>query len=271
MKSFKSNMSVFLPLFILLFSFEFSFNAKNIVKNYEMAMNQDYNIIVVSKNDINETILKKEIYTFQSANKLTTDSILDKLKEDISSKNLSILKNSLPNFYSIKLNSFPSTKYMNEIKSKLLKIDGVTRVETFSKTHDKIYKFLLISKYFSYIFTSLITLIGLMLIYKQMKIWIYEHQERIDIMSLFGAAFWLKGGSLYKMVFISSLLSSAFVIIFFVIIFNLENVKNVFFELAIMLPDINILHDFFILFGTSLALTLIAVSFVMIKTSRSSV
>lgn len=268
MKSFKSNMAIILPLFILLFALEFSFNSRNIVKNYEIAMNKDYNIIVVSKNDINETILKKEIYTFAFAKKLSTDSILNRLKEDISSKNLSILKNSLPNFYSIKLNAFPSTKYMNEIKHKLLKMDGITKVETFSKTHDKIYKFLLISEYFSYIFTALIMLIGIMLIYKQMRIWIYEHRERMDIMSLFGAAFWLKGGSLYKMAFLNSLFSCVLVILAFEIIFNLESMKKIFFEVAIMVPQIDILQDFTVLFSISLILTFMAVNFVMIKTSR---
>lgn len=271
MKSFKSNMSVILPLFILLFSLEFCFNTKSIVKNYELAMNNDYSIIVVSKNDINETVLKEQIYTFESAQKLATDPIIDKLKEDISSKNLSILKNSLPSFYSVKLNAFPSTKYMNEVKAKLLKIDGVTKVETFSKTHDKIYKFLIISKYFSYIFAGLIMLIGVILIYKQMKIWLYEHRERIDIMSLFGASFWLKGGALYKMAFVSSLFSSVFVIALFVVLFNIESVRKAFFELAIMVPDINIFRDFGLLFGVSLVLTLIAVSFVMIKTSKSRI
>ena len=61
MRSFKNHIGVIFPLVILLFGVEFSLMVNKIVQNYESAMGNDYNIIIVSQNELNATVLKDEI------------------------------------------------------------------------------------------------------------------------------------------------------------------------------------------------------------------
>ena len=175
------------------------------------------------------------------------------------------MQNALPNFYSLKLNAFPSTQYMQEIKDKISKINGVSRVETFSKTHDKIYKIMQLIKNISAIFSGLIGLIGLMLIAKQMRIWLYEHKERIEIMTLLGAPSWLKSGALYKNALFDSFIATVLVAVFYIILPDLQPVKEVAADLNINLPAIDLLYEGGVLLGVSLAISFLAVYLVTRK------
>ena len=215
MKSFKSHLGVIFPLIVLLFAIEFTLVVGKIVRGYEYSMGNDYNIIVVSERDLNETILREKIDTFKEALPLDATKVLDRLKDDVSPKNLAALKSSLPKFYSIKLNAFPSTAYMAKLGKILLKIDGVKKVETFSKTHDKIYKILVIFKGVSQSFAVLIALMGIALISKQMRIWLYEHRRRIEVMTDLGAPYWLKSAMLYKLAIIDSFVATAITCAFY--------------------------------------------------------
>lgn len=268
MKFFKTHLSVIFPLVVLLFSFQMSFYLKIVIIDYEKTMNDDYNIIVVSKDELNQNLLFEKIKSFKSVENISVEDVLEKLKKDMSDANINVLKSSLPKFYSIKLKSFPNTKEMNEIKSILMEFSGVSRVETFARTHDKIYKFLKFLELVSYVFSTLIALLGLNLIYKQMRIWIYEHTQRIDIMSLFGAPFWLKGGVLYKISIADSFISSLIVMVMFLFILHLDKVKNICLELSIHAPEINLLQNFISLFAVSFVFTLIATNLIMFKIVR---
>ncbi|CUU77179.1 cell division protein FtsX [Campylobacter hyointestinalis] len=265
MRSFKNHIGVIFPLVILLFGVEFSLMVNKIVQNYESAMGNDYNIIIVSQNELNATVLKDEINTFKEIIPLDTKSVLDRLKEDISAKNLSILGNALPKFYSLKLNSFPSSKYMKTIKDKLLKIEGVKKVETFSKTHDKIYKMLVLSKNVFECFIVITSLMGIALIFKQMKIWLYEHKRRVEIMTLFGAPYWLKSAMLYKLAIIDSMFATVLVIAIYAVLPNLDIVNSTIFGLGFDIPSLDLATDSAILFGASIIVSIVAVSLVMLK------
>ena len=198
MRSFKSHISVIFPLVILLFAIEFSLMLGKFVSDYEFKMTNDYNIIIVSEIELNENMLIPIIPTFASLTTLDANLILNRLKNDISAKNISVLKSILPKFYSLKLTNFPSKDAMVNIKANLSKIQGVKRVETFSKTHDQVYNMLILSKNIAEYFAILVGLLGLVLVFKQMRIWLYEHKRRVEIMTLFGAPYWLKSAMLYK-------------------------------------------------------------------------
>ena len=51
------------------------------------------------------------------------------------------------------------------------------------------------------------TIIGFMLIIKQLEVWKLEHNERMYIMELFGAPFWFRGLALFKIAIIDSIIS----------------------------------------------------------------
>ena len=154
---------------------------------------------------------------------------------------------------------------MQKIKDRISKISGVSRVETFSKTHNKIYKILQLVKNISAIFSALIGLIGLMLISKQMRIWLYEHKERIEIMTLLGAPSWLKSGALYKTALFDSFIATVSVVVFYLILPDLQPIKDAVTELNINFPAIDVFYEGGVLLSVSLAISFFAVYLVMRK------
>ncbi|MFL1706324.1 FtsX-like permease family protein [Campylobacter sp. MOP7] len=271
MRSVKNHLGVIFPLIVLLFCVQFITLTENTIKDYEGLMNKDYSIMIVSSKELDATMMKAMVNTFDSLETISTKVVLDRLSKDISAKNILALQSSLPKFYSLKLNNFPNTSYMNEIRDKILKIDGVSKVETFSKTHDKVYKMLNLIKYVSQIFSILILVLGLMLLFKQMRIWLYEHKERIDIMTLFGASFWLKSGVLYKMAVIDSFIATFLVVAIYFVLPDLEIIKLVISDIGILMPKNDILVDFVKLLVVSLSLSIVCVSIVMRRAKRDSV
>ena len=171
----------------------------------------------------------------------------------------------------IKLSEFPTPQYMDELKQKLLKFDGITKVETFSKTHDKVFKILNLAKSISYAFMAILCVVGLMLMLKQAKIWLFEHRERIEIMTLFGAPFWLKSAMLYKSAMVDSLIATIIVGAFFFFLPAIEIFRENAASIDVVLPSLDLSRDIFILFGAALFLSVFAVSLVMSKARKSTI
>ncbi|CAD7289159.1 hypothetical protein LMG7974_01370 [Campylobacter majalis] len=264
MRSFKNHFSFFLALSAILFAVAFFMLSSKVVKEYEKLMNNDYNIIIVATKELNENAIKPAVPTLMSMQIMSSDKIINRLNNDISAKNLSILQNSLPKFYTLKLNALPSSEYMKELRNKLIKIDGVNKVETFARTHDKVYRSLKLSKAISQIFMFIVGFIGLLLMAKQVDVWIYEHQERIDIMRLFGAGFWLKSAVLYKSGFFASVFSTAFVCVVFYLLPTFGFANTLKEQISIVLPTISI-DEILSLFAISFLLSILVVSIVMKK------
>ena len=268
MKSLRSHFSVIFPLFVLLFSLQFTLGLEKIVNEYETKLVNDYSIIVVSVKELDESVLKQDIPQLRLLEQVSAKNILERLKNDISAKNLSLLQVALPRFYSIKLTSFPNKKEMEHIKDKLKKYETVTKVETFAKTHDKIYRIFTIAKIMAYMFTIFVLIISLLLMLKQMRIWVLEHKERMDIMTLFGAPFWMKSAVLYRLAVIDSILATLIVITFFAFAPNISQLVMIAQELDIVIPHIDIVKEGGLLLGISLFFALISVSMVMMQVKQ---
>lgn len=103
---------------------------------------------------------------------LDPKDLIDRLKNDISDKNLKVLRDSLPKFYSIKLDYLPTQNELNTIKNQLLSIPSISKVETFAKTHDKVYSLLVLMKFVFWLFLFIIILLSFVLFLKQMRIWL---------------------------------------------------------------------------------------------------
>ena len=268
MKSLRNHFSVIFPLIVLLFSLQFTLGLEKIVGDYEKKLIDDYSIIVVSVKDLDENVLKQDIKQFKSLEQVSTKKILERLKNDISAKNLSLLQVALPRFYSIKLRSFPNTKEMQHIKEQLKAYESVTKVETFAKTHDKIYRIFTIAQSMAYVFTAFTLIISLLLMLKQMRIWVLEHKERMDIMTLFGAPFWMKSAVLYRLAIIDSILATLIVVGIFFFLPDIPQILALAKEIDIVIPSIDIVKEGGTLLGISLFFALVSVSMVMMKVKR---
>ncbi len=265
MKSLKNHFSVIFPLLVLLFAFQFTRGLEVVVADYETRMIDEYTILVVAKNSLNASSLLERNKEIASVEEVSPKVVLDKLKGDISTQNLSLLQLALPKFYSIKLSFFPSENQRAHIESKLSKIEDVKRVETFSKTYNQIYKLLSIAKSLAYVFTAIIVIIALLLMLKQMHIWVLEHQERMEIMTLFGAPFWMKSAALYRLAIVDSLVATVLVVGFFWLIPNQSYMLEMAQDVDLVMPIIDPLREGGLLLGISLFFALISVSLVMLK------
>lgn len=268
MRSINSHFSIIISVFILLFSFQFTIVVNKIVKDYSQKIVNDYSIIVVSSSELKEEALKKEVSEVHSLAEISSKKILDRLKNDMSSKNLSLLQVALPKFYSLKLETMPDAKRIEAIKQKLLAHKAITRVETFAKTHEKIFKMFVLLQYMVYIFTGFIAFIAILLILKQVRIWTYEHSRRMAIMGLFGASFFMKSAMLYRMTLVDSLLSAFLVCGLFSIAPKVPIVQEFALEMDIIIPEFDFLYEGSTLIGSAFLFALISVTLVSRKIGR---
>jgi cell division transport system permease protein len=265
MKSLKNHVSVIIPLFVLLFSIQFTFSIKNIVEGYELKLIEEYSIVIVSQKPLEESVIKNKVAGVRSLTPISSKNILDRLKKDLSSQNLALLKVSLPNFYSVKLDRLPSEEELERITKNFKSINSITKVETFVKTHTKVYKMFHFIQVLSYMFAGLILIISVLLIFKQMKIWLLEHQERMSIMALFGAPFWMKSIFLYKLGLIDSFISSLLVSLLFWYVPKRDDFVNFLHSLGVEVYSFEIFKDTLTLLGISVIFSLFIVTLVISK------
>ncbi len=270
MRSLKNHLSFLLPLFILLFSFQFSKMVDRSVNQYELKLTNDYTIVIVSS----RALSLKELKSINS--KINSLTPIDKTKyikvlsnENISKENLTYLRDSLPQFYKITLTKLPTFDELKLLKTKLLTINGISKVETYKKSFERLHQFLLLAKGASFVFTLFIFITSILLISKQMEIWTYEHNNRMYIMGLFGAPYWLKSAPLYKLVIIDSFIATILVSIVFLYLPYLANFSKVYTDIGIELRNFHFLSDTFILFFASILLSIIAVSVTIFRQERS--
>ncbi|TXE81513.1 ABC transporter permease [Campylobacter peloridis] len=268
MKSFKNHISLIFALMVMMFAFEFLIITNKTIDHYEKLLNKDYNIILVSKGHIDKKSVQEQINHFQSLEILNPNEMLERLKNDISAKNIEVLRATLPKFYTLKLNKLLSEDEINNLKEKLLKNSNIIKVETFAKTHTKIYKLLVLTKFLLWFFLFIIILLSFVLLLKQMKIWLFEHTQRVEIMCLFGAPFWFRSFMLYKIVLIDCFIAFLILVLFFTQVYDLQSIKLALQSVDISLPKINIFIHLFMIFLAMLFVCFLCVNFVMFKVRK---
>ena len=269
MKFLKSHLSFIIPLFILLFSLQFSFMLDRGLKAYEAKLADEYSVVIVSKKLLVESEIKQQIPQIDSLTEIKKDSYIDQLKEDMSKADLIYLKATLPKFYSLKLTKLPSNEELQTLATQLKKYPKIDKVETFKKTFNKFHQFLKLAKSASYIFTIFIFIISFLLIIKQMEIWSLQHRQRMYVMGLFGAPYWMKSASLYRSVIIDALFSALLVGLTFALLpkfVNLEKLNN---SLGVNLQNFSVIADTAMLILIALLISLISVTTIILRQKDS--
>ena len=211
MNSLKNHLSLIIPLVALLFALESILLVNRTLNDYENTLGKNYAIILASTKELNLQDIKEKISESQSLTSIDSKIVLDRLKDNISQANLIVLKNTLPHFYSLSLNTYPSSARLSVINNSLKSIDGIIRVETFTKSHSQIYQLLLIINSSVIIFSSLIALISLLLMFKQIEIWKFQHLERMEIMTLLGAPLWMRSQILFRLACLDTIIATIIV------------------------------------------------------------
>jgi cell division transport system permease protein len=202
-------------------------SVSKIVTQYEKSINDDYSIIVVMSSPIIEDKVKSlPSLDVKEIKYLKREKILADLKDDLTDGSFKLLQNKLPYFYTIYLKQFPTTSKLELIKKDLQTLSGIKKIETFSQNHDEVYSLLLLIK-------SIVTVLFVAIIFftffittNQVKIWFFEHQERLDIIKLHGGSIFYGAKPIIRLALISSIISSSIVVT--LVYFIKENLDNFF-------------------------------------------
>jgi cell division transport system permease protein len=266
MKSLKNHFSFIIPLFVLLFSYQFSHTLNTIAESYEKNLSDNYSIVAIALKNLDEKIVKQTVDEVTSIEEIESQKVLDRFKKDLSSVNVKLLETMLPKFYIVKLDRFPSkSEEIASIKKRLLKVPYVTKVETFSKTHSELSRIMALAKMMVSVFTVFVVIVSFLLLFKQIEVWTYEHRERVEIMELFGAPFWMKSAILYKLVVIDSIICVILVSGIFMSFMQSSSVIALSKDIGFGMPEFLFVPDAVILLLISLSVSILSVTYMMLR------
>lgn len=264
MKSLKNHLSLIVALFSILFTLQIFFIVERAIVSYEEGLKNDYSVIVIAKQKIPDTQFLTLSKIISDAEEISPDKVIERLKDDITAKNLSLLRLALPKFYRIHLEHFPKPSEIKKLTKKLQKMPHVTRVETFAKNHDTIYKLLLLFKDVIQVFALAVFIVTILLIFKEMRIWQFQHTERMSIMALFGAPVWLRSAVLFRLALVDALVASVLLLISFVILNNNGYIRDALSNIGINIVLFEPFSDGLLLTGIALLLSLVLATLLVI-------
>lgn len=265
MNSINRHLALIIPLLALLFGIESIMLINRSISTHEQKLANSYSIIIASKESLDLQKVQTFVREAEEIKPIAPDYMINELKKELSKEALQSLQKELPLFYSLRLSVFPDKERLEQINSTLLKLNGVTKVESFSKSHSQVYKLLLIIKGSVLVFSILSAILSCLLMVKQIEVWKFEHSERMEIMSFLGAPSWMRNGILFRLAVIDSVLVSLIslcVLYYFkgsALAYELANALEVSTEI------IRVWSDSVILLFCSLVISLVCVLFVILK------
>jgi cell division transport system permease protein len=215
MKSLKNHLSLIIALATVLFTVQIFMIVDRSLESYEDRLKNDYSVIIVAKTEIDAKAIADIDSLIDSSEPISPERIINQLREDMHNKNLELLKLSLPKFYRIHLKHFPTPKEISRLSGNLFKHPLITRVENFAENHDMVYKLLLLFKKVVSVFAIAVFAVTALLILKELRIWQFQHSERMNIMALFGAPVWLRSAVLYRLAIVDAVVAAIMVNIAF--------------------------------------------------------
>lgn len=261
----RRHLALIIPLLALLFSLESIMLVNRAVSKHENKLSDNYSIVIASKNVLTLDKIQSFIREAKELKAITPDYMMNELRKDLSRESLETLQRELPFFYSLKLSVFPDEERLQKINTTLSKLSGVTKVESFSKSHSQIYKLLLIIKSSIIVFASLIAILSYILMIKQIEIWKFEHSERMEIMAFLGAPAWMRNGILFRLAFVDSIISTLAIISGIAYLINHNKMQEVLATLEVTSDIFRMGSDFIILLFASVLVSIVSVVFVIIK------
>ncbi|MFT7860845.1 MAG: cell division protein FtsX [Sulfurimonas sp.] len=264
MKSFKNHISLVLALLGILFSLQVFLIAERSIGSYQEKLTNSYSMVVVSEKRLEPKELKGIHSLVADTEVLSPDGIIKKLNEGISQTNMELLKITLPKFYKVSLQHYPSPSELKKVTKAFLDEKSITKVETFEKTHDTTYRLLLLFKNVITVFAFTVVAVTLLLIAKELRIWQFKHHERMSIMGLFGAPTWLRSAVLFRLAIVDALIASVLAFGLFSYIETLPMITQELEHIGIDIVVFDYLYDFMMMLGVSIGVAVVLASFVVL-------
>ncbi|MCX6074144.1 MAG: cell division protein FtsX [Campylobacterales bacterium] len=260
MKSLKNHISLIIALFTVLASVQIYVAVDRSIAAYESHLKNDYSVIVVASKSLTPVELKAMSPMIDRSESISTAQVLERLKGEMSPKNLELLKLTLPKFYRLYLNRFPTPDEITQLQKRLERNRAIERVEGFSQTHDTVYKLMLLFKDVVQIFSIAIATVTSLLILKEMRLWQFQHAQRMNIMALFGAPVWLRSAVLFRLAIVDAIIATVILCLAFFVINHYGYLTMQLREIGINVQLFNFVDDairsLVIALSVSIALTL---------------
>lgn len=253
MRLLKSFLSFSTPLIIMLLTFSIFLFVNKVVDNYKISITNDYSILIIANTPLG-SINKIADIRVKDIVILRREKIIDDIKNNLSDSSLNVLSTKLPYFYKLYLDEFPTSSKLDQIRKELTIISNIKRVETFSSDHNKIYSVLILIQNIVFVLFIVILVLAFLLLIQQIKIWFFEHKERISIIQLHGGSILYSARPIINIMFLSTIFSS--IIVCTISYITLINLK-LFLE-----PSIYVLVPSLELFQIDM-IKIIALSFIM--------
>ena len=264
MKSVKNHLSLVIALLSILFSIQIFVIVDRSIDSYQQNLATNYSVVLVSQKKLDTTQVMKNNEIIAKIEVLSPDNIIKRLDTGMSAKNIDFLKLTLPKFYKAKLTHFPSPKEIKKLTAALLKNRSIKKVEAFANNHDTTYKLLLLFKTVISAFSIVMIVVTTLLIFKELRIWQFKHDERMSIMGLFGAPTWLRSAVLFRLAIVDALIASVLAFILFSIIASNTWVLEQFQNIGIRIAIFNPFSDFLMLLLIAVTLSILLASFIVL-------
>jgi len=257
MKSLKNHFSLIAALFTILFTLQVYQILERSIASYEESLRSNYAMVVIATSALEESSLKSRFDIIRSVEEISPEKVIKRLEKEMDKTSLGLLRASLPKFYRLSLEHYPQPEEVDILSSQLENMKQIKRVENFSQTHDQIYKLLILYKGVTQIFAFAIFIVTLLLIIKEMRIWQFQHEERMNIMALFGAPIMLRSAVLFRLAIIDAIIAATMILVIFSLIIKSGWTEPYFNDIGIHVTLFNYAKDSFLHFGLALSLSMI--------------
>lgn len=257
MKSLKNHFSLIAALFTILFTLQVYQILERSISSYEESLRSNYAMIVIATSALEESSLQSRFDIIRSVEEISPEKVIKRLEKEMDKTSLGLLRASLPKFYRLSLEHYPQPEEVDILSSQLENMKQIKRVENFSQTHDQIYKLLVLYKGVTQIFAFAIFVVTLLLIVKEMRIWQFQHEERMNIMALFGAPIMLRSAVLFRLAIIDAIIAATMILIVFSLIIKSGWTEPYFNDIGIHVTLFNYAKDTFLHFTLALSLSMI--------------
>jgi len=264
MKSVKRHISLILALFSIVITFQFYTISDRVLNAYESNLNDNYAIILVTDKQIKKNTFTSISSMIKDVEEISTKKVIERLQSQMKQRHIDLLKLTLPHFYSIKLDHFAKPDEVKKLRKKLLNTRHVTRVEDFAQNHDALYQLLLLFKSVIILFVITIFSLTTLLIAKEMRIWQFQHNERMSIMAMFGAPVWMRSSILFKDAIIDAIIASALAYVTFTLLSFYKVAQYQLQNIGVNITLFDPIQDGMILIGIALTLAMLLSVFIVI-------
>ncbi|MCE3037800.1 cell division protein FtsX [Helicobacter anatolicus] len=264
----KRHLTLIIPLLALLFSLQSYLLIERAIFVKEDKLLQSYSILIASNKEIVLDQIQEINPAIKSIESIDTKSLLKRLQDFNDEQNLTLIQKELPYFYSIKLESFPNQKQLEALENDIKKLPYIIKIETFAKTHNQVYNLLYFIKKIIIVFAALLAIFSLLLMMRQVQIWRFEHQKRMQIMDLLGAKAWMKHKILFKLAFYDSFIASCVITLGSFYSSTHPSTQKFFELLGIQNNIFHIKDDFILLTSFAISISLLSVLFVVFSQKR---